>query len=162
MGQIKSWSVSDELWRKIEPFVPARTERPANRTFRRRVGGGRKPLPARQVFAAIVFVLRTGIQWKALPREFGSSSSVHKRFQQWERAGFFTRIWQEGLAEYDGMHGIAWEWQSVDGALSKAPLARECVGSNPTDRGKKRTQTQFSYRRQWRPSLTRRQRGQPA
>jgi len=137
MAQIKSWTISDELWGKIEPLVPARPERPQGRQFHRKPGGGRKPLPDRQVFEAIVFVLRTGIQWKALPRGFGSSSAVHKRFQQWERAGFFLRVWQAGLAEYDGMRGIAWEWQSVDGALGKAPLATECAGPNPTDRGKK-------------------------
>lgn len=162
MAQIKSWTVSDELWDKIEPFVPPRPCRPEGGSFRRKPGGGRKPLPARRVFEAIVFVLRTGIQWKALPRGFGSSSSVHKRFQQWERAGFFTRIWQEGLAEYDGMHGIAWEWQSVDGAMTKAPLARECVGPNPTDRGKKWTQTQPADRRRWNPAVARRRRSQPA
>lgn len=118
----------------------------------------------RRAFEAIVFVLRTGIQWKELPREFGSSSSVHKRFQQWERAGFFLRIWQAGLAEYDGMHGIAWEWQSVDGALGKAPLATECAGPNPTDdrQGKKGPQAQPARRRQWHPSVTRRRGGQPA
>lgn len=162
MAPIKSWTVSDELWQKIEPFVPGPPARPENRVFRRQEGAGRKPLPARQVFEAIVFVLRTGMQWKALPREFGSSSAIHKRFQQWERAGFFTTIWREGLAEYDGMHGIAWEWQSIDGALGKAPLARECVGPNPTDRGKKWTQTQSAHRRQWRPALARRRRSQPA
>jgi hypothetical protein len=26
------------------------------------------------------------------------------------------------LAEYDEMEGIAWDWQSVDGAMTKAPL----------------------------------------
>jgi transposase len=36
---------------------------------------GRKPMPARQVFSAIVYVLRTGCQWKALPREFGNASA---------------------------------------------------------------------------------------
>jgi hypothetical protein len=35
------------------------------------------------------------------------------------------------------MQGIAWDWQSVDGAMVKAPLALECVGANPTERGKK-------------------------
>jgi hypothetical protein len=35
------------------------------------------------------------------------------------------------------MEGIAWRWQSVDGAMMKAPLAQEAVGPNPTDRGKK-------------------------
>lgn len=107
-------------------------------------------------------MLRTGCQWKALPSEFGSASSVHKYFQQWHKAGFFLRIWQAGLAEYDEMEGIAWQWQSIDGAMGKAPLGQECVGSNPTDRGKKRTQVQPAGRRAWGPAVDRRQRGKRA
>ena len=100
---------------------------------------GRPAKAARQVFEAIVYVLRTGCQWKALPRErFGSASAVHKRFLEWEKAGVFEAIWKAGLAEYDLLEGIAWRWQSIDGALFKAPLAQEAVGPNPTDRGKKR------------------------
>jgi len=96
-----------------------------------------QPKEARTVFEAIVYVLRTGCQWKALPKErFGSASAIHKRFLEWESAGFFRVLWQAGLAEYDDMEGIAWRWQSVDGALVKAPLAQESVGPNPTDRGK--------------------------
>ena len=119
-------------------------------------------MPPRQVFSAIVYVLRTGCQWKALPKEFGSASAIHLHFQQWHRAGFFVALWRAGLAEYDEMEGIAWDWQSVDGAMVKAPLARECVGANPTDRGKKRAQTQFVSRRAWRPTVARRERGQRA
>ncbi len=86
---------------------------------------------------AIVYVLRTGCQWKALPKGFGSASAIHPHFQQWRRPGFFLALWRAGLAEYDEMEGIAWEWQSMDGAQGKAPLAEECGGPNPTDRGKK-------------------------
>ncbi len=101
-------------------------------------GRRRKPLEPRKVFEAIVYVLRTGIQWKALPRErYGSPSSIHAYFRKWEKAGFFYQLWLRGLAEYDEMEGVAWEWQSVDGAMMKAPLAQESVGRNPTDRGKK-------------------------
>jgi len=35
--------------------------------------------------------------------------------------------------------GIEWEWQSMDGAMTKAPLGGEGTGANPTDRGKKGT-----------------------
>ena len=66
-------SVWDEFWAKVESLVPT-VERPANRQYQRRPGGGRKPMPARQVFSAIVYLLRTACQWKALPREFGSAS----------------------------------------------------------------------------------------
>ena len=161
MAQIKSWTVSDELWKKAEPLVPVR-EREPGRKYQRKAGGGRKPMAARQVFAAIVYVLRTGCQWKALPKEFGSASAVHARFQEWQQAGFFVALWKSGLAEYDGMEGIAWEWQSIDGALGKAPLAQECVGANPTDRGKKRPQAQSARGRTWRPAIARRLRSQPA
>jgi transposase len=48
----------------------------------------------------------------------------------------FSNLWLAGLAEYDEMKGIAWDWQSIDVAMGKAPLAQECVGPNPTDRGR--------------------------
>jgi transposase len=45
-------------------------------------------MPARQIFTAIVYVLRTGCQWKALPREFGAVSAIHTHFKRWQREGF--------------------------------------------------------------------------
>jgi transposase len=161
MAQIKSWTVSDELWEKVEPLVPMR-QREKGRRYRREPGGGRKPMAARRVFCAIIYVLRTGCQWKALPQEFGAASAVHRYFQQWRKAGLFLKSWQAGLAEYDEMEGIAWNWQSIDGAMGKAPLAQQCVGPNPTDRGKKWAQAKFVSRRPWRPAIARRQRGQRA
>jgi len=159
MAQVESWTVSDQLWAKVEPLIPEK-QREQGRQYQRKPGAGRKPMAARQVFAAIVYLLRTGIQWKALPREFGSASAVHQYFQDWQKAGFFLKLWQAGLAEYDGMQGIAWQWQSIDGAMGKAPLATECVGPNPTDRGKKWTQAKLARRRSWGPAIARRQRGQ--
>ena len=158
MKAVKSWTVSEEMWAKVEPLIPAR-KRIKGRKYRRKPGGGRKPLDARKVFEGIVYVLRTGCQWKALPEErFGSASSIHKYFQQWKRQGVFVRLWRKGLAEYDDLEGIAWTWQSIDGAMVKAPLAQEAVGPNPTDRGKKREQAQSACRRDWNPAVDSRQR----
>ena len=162
MAEVESWEVSDEFWVKVEPLVP-RPQRDSSRRYRRKPGGGRKPLPPRQVFAGIVYVLRTGIQWNALPKErFGSPKAIHRYFREWERRGFFLALWQAGLAEYDEMEGIAWEWQSVDAAMMKAPLAQEAVGRNPTDRGKKRKQKAFAGGRPWRPVVSRRDRSSSA
>ena len=153
MARIQSWEVSDEFWKRVEPLIPTRQRR-SERAFRRKPGGGRKPMGSRHVFEGILFVLRTGCQWKALPKErFGSASSVHKYFRQWLKAGFFLALWRAGLAEYDEMEGIAWKWQSVDGAMIKAPLAREAVGPNPTDRGKKGKQAASAGGRPWRPAV---------
>ena len=104
-----------------------------------------------------MYVLRTCCQWKALPRErFGSASAIHKRFLEWGKAGFFIALWQAGLAEYDAMEGIAWRWQSIDGAFLKSPLAQEPV---PTDRGKKWKQADVAGRRPWCPAVDHRDRG---
>jgi putative transposase len=51
-------------------------------------------MPDRKAFEAMIYVLRTGIQWNALPRELGVSSTDHKCFQEWVRASFFERLWQ--------------------------------------------------------------------
>ena len=158
---MKSWTVSDAFWAKVEPLIPAVT-RPAGRQYRCKPGAGRKPMPPRQIFSAIVYVLRAGCQWKALPGEFGSASAVHTHFQRWQKQGFFLHLWQAGLAEYDEMEGIAWDWQSIEGAMHKAPLATECVGPNPTDRGKKWAQAKPAGRRAWRPAIARRQRSERA
>lgn len=160
--RVASWVVTDDFWTRVEPLIPVR-ERPSDQEYVRKAGGGRKPKAARLVFEGIVYVLRTGCQWKALPKErFGSASAIHKRFLEWESAGVFEAIWAAGLAEYDNMEGIAWRWQSIDGAMFKAPLAQEQVGPNPTDRGKKWKQASPAGRRTWRPLVVHRDRSEPA
>jgi len=162
MARIQSWEVSDAFWVKVEPLIPV-PERDSSKTYRRKSGGGRKPIPPRRVFEAIMYVLRTGCQWQALPKErFGSPSAIYTHFARWQRAGFFLSLWRAGLAEYDEMEGIAWRWQSIDGAMTKAPLARESVGPNPTDRGKKRDKASSPGGRAWGPALDSRNRSKPA
>ena len=161
MGKrVESWEVSNDFWKRVEPLVPLRV-RSSGKVYLRKPGAGRPPMPARQVFEAVVYVLRTGCQWKALPKErFGSASAVHKRFLDWEAAGFFETLWKAGLAEYDDLQGIAWRWQSVDGAMMKAPLAQQSVGPNPTDRGKKWEQASSPGGWAWRPVVAHRERSQ--
>ena len=48
-------------------------------------------------------------------------------------------MWKAGLLEYDNKKGLEWEWQAIDGAMTKAPLGGAGTGANPTDRGKKGT-----------------------
>lgn len=105
---------------------------------------------------AIYYVLRTGRQWKALPRSLGATSTVHDRFQEWCQAGVFKPLWRARLLVYDQQVGLEWEWQVVDGAMSKAPLEQEETESNPTDRGKKGTKRSLltegqgvRWRRSW-------------
>jgi putative transposase len=49
-------------------------------------------------------------------------------------------MWQAELREYDELVGSEWEWQAVDGVMTKAPFTGAATGANPTDRGKQATE----------------------
>jgi putative transposase len=125
--------ISDELWEVLQPLLPEhRNTHP--------LGGGRPRRPDRECADAIFYVLRTGCQWKALDAiDLVPGSTAHDRFQEWVEAGVFFRLWQIGVERFDELKGIDWEWLSMDGAITKAPLGGEDTGRNPTDRGKQGT-----------------------
>ena len=143
MKQRHSWEITDEFWEAAKALIPKKGRNP-EKQYKRKAGGGRPPMDARMVLAAIFYVLRTGIQWKALPRSFGASSSVHRYFMYWCEQGFFKALWIAGLNRYDEAKGIDWTWLSGDGSMNKAALAVETVGPNPTDPGKKWKQTPYT------------------
>ena len=87
----KSWTISDELWERVKDEIPEGKGRDPEREYKHRPGQGRKRLDSRKVLSGIFYVLRTGCQWKAVPAEFGSGSSLHRYFQEWEKAGFFRK-----------------------------------------------------------------------
>jgi len=112
----KFHQIPDALWERMEALLPK--YRPSRK-------GGRPRLPLRNVANGIFYVLATGCQWKAMPREFGSGSALHAYFQEWVALGVFRTLWRIALEEYDDLKGIDWEWQSLDGAMTKAPLGGE-------------------------------------
>lgn len=113
--------------------------------------GGRPRLPLRKVVAGILYVLRTGCQWKAMPREFGSGSAIHDYFQEWTDSGVFAKLWRVALEEYDKLLGIDWPWQSLDGAMTKSPLGGEKNGQKPDRSGQVGGQAVGAGRRLRRP-----------
>jgi transposase len=72
-----------------------------------------------------------------------ASSSAHRRFQEWTQAGVFKKLWANGLEEYDELKGIQWRWQSMDGAMTKAPLGGEKnrAQSDGSSQGRRQTQS---------------------
>jgi transposase len=145
MKQKHSWEITDDFWKQTEPLI-AHKEQDSQKSYRRKPGGGRHPMEPRKVLQAIFYVLRTGIQWKALPKEFGVASSIHRYFRFWCEQGLFQAMGVAGFEHYDEASGIKWSWLSADGCMTKAPLALEAVGKSPTDRGKKREQTPYARR----------------
>jgi transposase len=104
-------SIPDELWERVEKWIPKR----------KHSHSGRPPKPDRVVMEGIVYRLRTGCQWDAIPAEFGSSSTCRRRFAEWRDAGVFYMMWVEALLMYDEQRGIDWNWSSLDSASVKAP-----------------------------------------
>src|SRR5256886_15464712 len=141
--------ISDELWAVLQPLLP-----PHINTHR--FGGGRPRVPDRDCADAIFYVLRTGCQWQALDqRELCPHSTAHDRFQEWVQAGVFLKLWQAGLEQFEETCGIDWQWLSMDGAMTKAPIGGEKTGRNPTDRGKSGVKSSLLTEEQWVPiSLT--------
>jgi putative transposase len=136
---VPAWQLSDSFWERIKPLLPKPKSRLRGRGKKRRNVGGRRPAEPQQLMAGILYVLRTGCQWNAAPKEFGSGKTLHRYFQRWTRARVFKRMWRAGLEEYDEIKGLEWQWQAVDGAMTKAPLGGEATGPNPTDRAKRGT-----------------------
>ena len=104
--------VPNKFWELVAPVLPKERPKPF---------GGRPRVSDRQILAAIVYRLRTGCQWKALPTEFGSGSTCHRRFSEWIAQGIFVKIWEILLEFYDVKKGIDWKWSSLDAAIIKAP-----------------------------------------
>ena len=121
------WRIPDDMWPIIEALLPP--EKPKHK-------GGRPRMDNRKAMDAIFYILRTGIQWKALPRELGAPSTVHDRFKAWTALGIFEELWTQALLIYDEEQGLNWQWQAADGVMTKAPLGGKKTGRNPTDRGK--------------------------
>ena len=139
-SSLRRYLIPDPVWDRIEPLLPKRVNH-------HRFGGGRPPVPDRKAMNGIFFVLKTGCQWNAL-NDTGicSSSTAHSRFQEWTAAGIFEKLWASGLEEYDELKGIKWRWQSMDGAMTKAPLGGEKNRAEPDRPGQAGRQAQSPVR----------------
>lgn len=73
--------VGDEAWALIAPLLPAAA-----------ATGRPQKWPLRLIFEAILYLLRTGCQWRALPTAFPPYSTVQRHFYAWRDAGLFERI----------------------------------------------------------------------
>ena len=105
--------IPDKLWDEIKSILPK--EKPLKTV-------GRPIVRYRKVIDGILYILRTGCQWKMLPKEYGSGSTCHRRFQEWNSLNIFKKIWIKLLKTYDDLIGINWTWQSIDSISIKSPL----------------------------------------
>lgn len=121
------WEVPDDLWARIEPLIEE---------FHPRAPTGRPRKDMRGVLNALIYQLRTGCQWNALPRCFPSDSTVHEWLTKWADSGLLLALWSRLTSECDELREVYWKWQSVDGAMGKSRMGGLKTGPNPTDRAK--------------------------
>ena len=76
--------LTDEEWMLVEPLSP-----PAKR------GGDKRTVDVREVVNALMYVLSTGCQWRAIPKDLPPRSTVHGYFDLWSWDGTLDRIHHE-------------------------------------------------------------------
>jgi len=105
--------VPDALWSLIEPLLPIPSSKPQ---------GGRPRLADRACLAGVIFVLRSGIPWRMLPKALGCGSGMTcwRRLRDWQQ----DRIWDlihYALLDYLSRDGqIDWSRAVIDSCSVRA------------------------------------------
>jgi len=86
--------MTDAEWAIIAPMIPPQ-----------RRGGRHRETDMRDVMNAVRYVLRTGCQWRQLPKDFPPRSTVYNYFWEWTRYGVLDRIHHMLLAQVREMEG---------------------------------------------------------
>lgn len=139
------YQIPDALWAEIAKLIPP--PKPKKKD-------GRPRMPDRQAMTAILYLARTGCQWKALPRSLGAPSTVHDRLKEWCHSGVFAAMWRAAVLYYDDLKGLNWEWQAMDGAMTKAPLGGGIDRLEPHRSLQARHQAQLVDRSEWHSGRT--------
>ena len=103
--------LTNEQWRVIAPFVA-----PISRIETR----GRPRQDDRRILEGILWVLRTGAQWKHLPKEYPPYQTCHRRFQGWVRSGTFDRILEALALDMEERGRIKLKTCFLDGTFASA------------------------------------------
>jgi transposase len=73
--------VTDEEWAQIKDEIP-----PAKR------GGNKRTVNEREIVKGLMYILSTGCQWRAIPKDLPPRSTLHDYFGLWEWDGTLERI----------------------------------------------------------------------
>ncbi|HBK79757.1 MAG TPA: IS5 family transposase [Nitrospinae bacterium] len=119
-------SLTDAQWERIRRHFPEENI-PDGRP-------GRKPVPARRVLEAVLWILNTGAQWHMLPQCYPNYKTVHRRFQRWCERDVLREVLCALANELREQGGLDESECFVDAMFSPAKGGGEGVG--PTKRGK--------------------------
>lgn len=101
-------AVSDAQWALVAPHLPPPKRR------------GRPRADDRRIFEGILWMLREGARWEALPARYGSKSTCHRRLQEWQQAGVWEQLLAVFLSTLDAQAKLDWEQAFLDGSFVQA------------------------------------------
>jgi transposase len=101
--------LTDEQWAVLQPIIPEPPRRPDGR--------GRPWRQAREVLNGVLWVLRTGAQWKDLPDRYPPYQTCHRRLQLWVRSGLFEHILEALAADLRERGGLDLSECFIDGTF---------------------------------------------
>lgn len=76
--------LTEGQWQLLLALLPARKWHPG--------GPGRPPCDRRRVLNGILYLLKTGCQWRMLPWEFGKWNTIYRYFKRWSREGVWAKV----------------------------------------------------------------------
>ena len=101
--------LTDEQWAIVQPLIP----KPPVRADRR----GRPRIDDRQILNGILWIMRTGAQWKDMPERYPSYQTCHRRFQEWVGLGVFEGILRTLVQDVKERGGLDLTECFIDGSF---------------------------------------------
>ena len=86
-------TLSDEQWQKMLPILRSHPNA--------YVGTEQE---CRRFLSAVLWMARSGAQWRLLPKEYGYWNSIYRRFARWSEQGIFEQLHQTLANDADLEH----------------------------------------------------------
>ena len=86
-------TITDHQWQKILPFLRSCPNVHVGAHWQ-----------CRRFLSAVLWMARSGAQWRFLPKDYGNWNSVFKRFARWSKAGVFEQLHQFCASDPDLEH----------------------------------------------------------
>ena len=78
--------LTNPMWELLGPMVE---------NAKRSKAGAKPEISERKFLEAILYLTRTGVPWRDLPKEFGKWNTLYQRFKRWRVAGVFERLFAD-------------------------------------------------------------------
>ena len=105
--------LTDDEWALIQPHIP-----PAKH------GGRRREVDERAVLNGILYVLSTGCQWRAIPKDLPPRSTVHDYLDRWQWDGTLDRVHHALYVQCREQAGRAWAMKQTKARRRRSSTAR--------------------------------------